>query len=142
MYQIEWRKVNGKGRGVFALKNFRKGEVIEECPVIPLTIKESRICNQTILEYYLYPWKTNRDRAVITGYGFLYNHSFEPNARYDYRLAQNQLVYRAIRTIKRGEEITVNYNGDPKDKRKTELFTYHGGKAKDKQKVRRYHAKG
>ena len=30
------RKVRGMGRGVFAGRPFRQGEVIEVCPVIPL----------------------------------------------------------------------------------------------------------
>ena len=49
------------------------------------------------------------------GYGSLYNHSCEPNARYDDEKGQSK-VLKAIRNVAPGEEITVNYNGDPPDK--------------------------
>ena len=44
----------------------------------------------------------------------MYNHSYDPNARYDDhgRLTK---AFTAIRDIAPGEEITVNYNGEPGD---------------------------
>ena len=124
MYQVEWKRSGNKGRGVFALKDFKKGDVIEECPVIPLTAKESVICETTILEYYLYPWRGKRDGAVVLGYGMLYNHSVEPNARYHLNYGGRKITYKAIQPIKKGEEILVNYNGDPRDRSDMELFDY------------------
>ncbi len=52
--------------------------------------------------------------ALALGYGSLYNHSFHPNARYDDR-GQQTKVFTSLRDIESGEEITVNYNGDPND---------------------------
>ncbi len=142
MNNVEWRKTKDKGRGVFASKNFKKGEVVEECPVIPLTAKESLICEQTILEYYLYPWKGKKDGAVVLGYGLLYNHSFNPNACYHLKYSQKKIIYKAIRPIKRGEEILVNYNGDPKDKSKMELLDHYGNDAKNKHELNKFAARG
>ena len=48
------------------------------------------------------------------GYGSLYNHSYRPNARYDDEEGRI-MVFTALRDIGRGEEITVNYNGEPGD---------------------------
>jgi hypothetical protein len=48
------------------------------------------------------------------GYGSLYNHSYRPNARY-VDLAGRTKVFTALRDIAAGEEITVNYNGEPGD---------------------------
>ena len=141
MYKVEFKKTKDKGRGVFALKNFSKGEVIEECPVIPLTTKESLICEETILEYYLYPWRGKKDGAVVLGYGLLYNHSFNPNARYYLKFPQKKIIYKAILPIKKGEEILVNYNGDPKDKGKMELLAHYGNNAKDKHKIGKFEAR-
>ena len=53
--------------------------------------------------------------ALALGYGSLYNHSFAPNARYDDEGRQVK-VYSAIRDIAAGEEITINYNGEPTDR--------------------------
>jgi SET domain-containing protein len=52
--------------------------------------------------------------AVALGYGSLYNHSYTPNARYDDESPQIK-IFTAIREIAAGEEITINYNGEPSD---------------------------
>ena len=124
MYEVEWKRSGHKGRGVFALKNFKKGELIEECPAVPLTIKERALLKKTVLEHYVYPWKGDKDGAIVLGYSMIYNHSTDPNARYYLKYSGRKVVYKAIKPIKKGEEILVNYNGDPKDKGDMELFDY------------------
>ena len=52
---------------------------------------------------------------MALGYGSLYNHSYQPNARYDDGRGQTK-IFMAIRDIALGEEIVVNYNGEPDDK--------------------------
>jgi SET domain-containing protein len=51
---------------------------------------------------------------LALGYGSLYNHSYHPNARYDDAAGPTK-VFTALRDIAAGEEITVNYNGEPDD---------------------------
>jgi SET domain-containing protein len=108
------KNVPGKGRGVFALKPIRKGAIIERVPVLLIPIKEfiGGLKNAT-LNTYLYLWSKDKV-AVSLGYGSLYNHSYEPNARYVH--GPNMLTYRALRDIAAGEEITINYNFVPNDK--------------------------
>ena len=55
-----------------------------------------------------------RGTVAPLGFGSLYNHSYEPNARYEDCRADQ--VFVAIRDIADGEEITVNYNGEPGDR--------------------------
>jgi SET domain-containing protein len=104
-----------KGRGVFALKGFKKGEIIENCPVINITPKERKSVEKTIFNFYIYPWRSTRSGSLVLGYGSLYNHSFDPNADWKQNFRTNSMVYKALRPIKKGEEITVNYNGEPDD---------------------------
>jgi SET domain-containing protein len=109
---IEVRWTRKKGRGVFARKAIRKGTVIERAPIILLPTKDvfSQTADSKLAEY-VFAW--GRDTvAVVLGYGSLYNHSYQPNAQYydGGRLAQ---MFTAIRDIRAGEEITVNYNGSP-----------------------------
>lgn len=114
-FPIEVRKIRKRGmggRGVFALKNFSAGEIIERCPILHLTPRERRLCEKTLLNYYIYPWKNLRDAAVIMGYGFIYNHSYQPNAKWKPNLKTSEMVYRAIKPIKKDEEILIDYNGD------------------------------
>ncbi len=52
---------------------------------------------------------------MVLGYGSLFNHSYKPNAKYVFSFQQRFLVFKSIKDIAAGEEITVNYNFDPKD---------------------------
>ena len=142
MYKVKLGKTKDRGRGVFALKSFKKGEMIEECPVIPLTAKESLICDQTILEYYQYPWRGEKDGAIVAGYGMLYSHSYNPNTEYFFRFNAKKMIYKALRPIKKGEEILVNYNGNPKDRDKMDFLVYHGSKVKSKHEIDKLQVRG
>jgi len=108
---IEVRYTKDKGRGVFARVPIKKGTVIEQVPC--LIVKWDAIEDSELADY-VYTW-TEKTVAVALGYGSLYNHSFNPNARYD-DLRRSAKIYTAIRDIAAGEEITINYNGDPNDK--------------------------
>jgi SET domain-containing protein len=113
---IEVKRVTGKGRGVFARKAIRRGEIIERVPVIVLPLRDVMRDpdDWTGLGCYCFEWG-RETVALALGFGSLYNHSFEPNARYDDEARQAK-VFSAIRDIDAGEEITINYNGDPDDR--------------------------
>ena len=107
----------GKGRGVFAQRNFKEGEVIETCPVIVLPAEEIDALELTQLYSYYFAWgPESKDAAIALGYGSLYNHSYTPNARY-YKDFDNSLIkYVCITDIQKDEEIIISYNWDPEDK--------------------------
>jgi uncharacterized protein len=116
---VRVKKVRGKGRGVFARRAIAKGTVIERAPVALLPTKHlvgGKNC--PVLAKYFYAWNRNTV-AIALGFGSLYNHSYEPNAVYSDR--DMFIIYRALRDIAPGEEITVNYNGKPNDDRPMEF---------------------
>jgi uncharacterized protein len=117
---VRW--VAKKGRGVFALRDFKEGEIIESCPVINITPKERKIVEKTIFNFYIYPWRSTLSGSLVLGYGSIYNHSYSPNADWKQNFKTNSMVYRALRPIKKGEEITVNYNGEPDDQTPIDWF--------------------
>lgn len=110
------------GNGVFALKDFKKGEIIESAPVLTFSPKERKILEKTKLNYYIYPWKSTRSACISLGFGSLYNHSYEPNADWKQNFKKEIMEYRALKDIKKGEEILVNYNGEPDDKTPIDWF--------------------
>jgi len=111
---IEVKRVKGKGRGVFARRGIRQGEVIERVPVLVLPSHEVKEAGKwSGLAAYCFDWGKGT-LALALGYGSLYNHSYQPNARYDDEGGQIK-VFTAIQDIAPGEEITVNYNGEPAD---------------------------
>ena len=108
------KEVQGKGRGVFARKHIKEGSVIECVPVILVPIDQLvGGMHSPILARFGYMWN-KKEMAISLGYGSLYNHSYEPNAQY--RHGRKRITYVALRDIAQGEEVTINYNGDPKDK--------------------------
>ncbi len=109
------RRTVKKGLGVFALKDFTEGEIVESCPVLTFDTKGRKNLEKTLLSHYIYPWRSTRGAALVLGYGSIYNHSFSPNADWKQNFKTKNMVYRAIKSIKKGEEITVNYNGEPDD---------------------------
>ena len=119
---IEIRNSKLLGRGVFALKNFKKDEIIEKAPVLVFPPKHRKILEKTQLNYYLYPWKSLKSAAIALGYGSIYNHSFDPNADWKQNFKNQTMEYRALKNIKKGEEILVNYNGEPDDKTPIDWF--------------------
>jgi uncharacterized protein len=113
LIEVKWTAK--KGRGVFARERIPKGSVIETAPIVTIPVQEVFGSAQSAkLSEYVF----NLDGGVVAialGYGSLYNHSYEPNAEYFFsgRLVQ---VFRAIRNITPGEEITINYNGNLRDR--------------------------
>ena len=106
------RQVEGKGRGIFALRAFETGDLIERAPVLVIPAEQSDHIEQSVLKDYYYDWrKPDGNRAIVLGCGSLYNHSYQPNARYVRRFDECEMDYVALRPIAEGEEVCVNYNG-------------------------------
>ena len=105
------------GRGIFATRNINKGELIHEAPVIISPSVEYKNLKKTIFVEYVFWWGENLEEcALALGYGSLFNHSYTPNALYKLNLTQKTIDFYAHTDIKAGEEIMINYNGDPEDK--------------------------
>lgn len=119
---IAVRKVAKKGLGVFALKDFKPGDIIESCPVLIFDTKGRKHLEKTLLSHYIYPWRSTRGAALVLGYGSVYNHSYSPNADWKQNFRSKSMVFRALKPIKRGQEILVNYNGEPDDKKPIDWF--------------------
>jgi SET domain-containing protein len=97
------------GFGGFAAKNLRKGDTIEECPYI---ISDAEEKNPERLQPYLFGGQTSRTTMLILGYGCVYNHSENSNADYYIDDKKRVIVFYTIKTIKKGEEIFINYGKD------------------------------
>ena len=111
---LEVRNVPGKGRGVFTTTPIAEGEVFERSPVIVSPAAEWPDLEKTVLYNYCYAWGPSLEHSAIAlGFGSLFNHSYTPNAVYVRRLEALVVEFVARRTIAAGDEISINYNGDP-----------------------------
>src|SRR6266571_4803892 len=108
---LQIQHFSDKGRGVVAARPFRAGETIERPPVIVIPAEEAPLIRDTRLAHYYFEWGDDcKQAAIALGYGSLYNHSYTPNARYEFRESEECLEFIALRDIEPGEEITINYN--------------------------------
>ena len=120
---IDVKHFPGKGRGVVAQRPFAAGETIERPPVLVIPASETPLIRDTRLAHYYFEWGENcKQAAIALGYGSLYNHSYTPNARYEFREDDDCLEFIALREILPGEEITINYNNLGPDAKKPLKF--------------------
>jgi SET domain-containing protein len=105
-----------QGRGVFSLVDINKGDVVERCPLIQMEYRSKYQLDPTIFGYTYARYQEDENTEqhgflmyIATGYGMLYNHQDEPNAlwKFDYPALLGDIV--AIKNIKAGEEIFINY---------------------------------
>lgn len=107
---------SGKGRGVHTSEQIEPGEIIEICPIVKIPKEELPIIHKTVLHDYYFLWGEDMDECVIAlGFGSLYNHSVMPNANFILDLANDTIDIEAIESIQPGQEITLNYHGEPGD---------------------------
>ena len=105
------------GFGVFTDEAFASGDPIEECPVLVIPSRQRELIDRTVFSGYYYEWGEG-EGALALGFGSLYNHSYRPTARYDQADQRPVLIISAIRRITPGTEITINYNGNPRSRKR------------------------
>jgi SET domain-containing protein len=99
-----------KGRSVFTAEEIHKGDIIEICPVILLDKSDAALIHKTLLHDYYFVWPEG-GAALALGYGSLYNHSYEPNARIIFDTISKEIIIECIKTIPSGTEILYDYTG-------------------------------
>jgi hypothetical protein len=93
-----------RGRGVFALKRFREGEVVETCPTV--VVGDDDV--DGVARDYVFAARQKGKVLLVLGYGMLYNHSAEPNLFH--RSAGRLLIeFVALHDIGVGDELTHDY---------------------------------
>lgn len=112
---LQIKPTPGKGRGVFATRPYHQGRLIERAPIIRLSRKDWLALKKTPLVNYCFDWHKVAASVIALGFGSLYNHSYKPNAYAYEDIERDELVFFAYSDIKKGEEITINYNGATDD---------------------------
>ena len=99
-----------KGRCIHSLNDIPKGSLIEVCPVITFSTADLSKIHDTRLHDYYFLWGVNKkEGAIALGYGSLYNHHDDPNAKFEIDIENDEIRIYSIRDISGGEEITINY---------------------------------
>lgn len=107
------------GRGVFTKKEIEANTIIEVSPVIVMSNDDRKLIDQTLLHDYIFEWGEKKDRCCMAlGFIPIYNHSYKSNCEYYMDYTSDTILVKTVRNIKKGEELTINYNGDWNDETK------------------------
>lgn len=102
------------GRGLFATKPIKSGEIVEESPIIRLSPGDMHFIENTILGCYVFdsPTEFSNDGFLALGLGSLFNHSDEPNVEWEVDPRNNLITFKATENIKSGKQLFINYGWD------------------------------
>ena len=92
--------------GVFATKDIKQHEVLEESPYFSVPLEE--VACSPSCEAYTY-WLQDGYSLIGMGYAGLYNHSLDPNADYQVDKISETITHYALRDIAAGTEVFINY---------------------------------
>ena len=113
------RKIVGKGRGVFTTEKIPLNVVVEESPVIVMSLVDRKLLDQTLLHDYIFEWGVDKEFCCMAlGFIPIYNHSYKSNCEYFMNFEDECIEVKTIRVISKGEELTINYNGNWNERKK------------------------
>jgi hypothetical protein len=110
------RDVSGRGRGVIAARTFAAGEVLERAPVLVVPRAQVAPLRGTLLDDYWF-WWDETNVACALGWASLYNHACPANATFRCDHEARVLELTTVAAIAAGDEVTINYHGEPDDAR-------------------------
>lgn len=112
-------QTKGRGRGVFTVERIPAGTVIEIAPVIVMELADRQHLDKTPLHDYIFEWGKQKDQCCMAlGLIPMYNHDYKSNCEYFMDFDDSTIMVKTVRVIERGEELSINYNGDWNDGKK------------------------
>jgi SET domain-containing protein len=113
------KQMEAKGRGVFTKQKIDADVVIEESPVIVMSPEDRIHLDKTLLHDYIFEWGIKKNQCCMAlGLVPLYNHNYESNCEYFMNYDEETIQIKTMRPIRKGEELTINYNGNWNDNKK------------------------
>jgi hypothetical protein len=107
------------GRGIFTSVNLKIGTIVEIAPVIVMESADRQWLDKTLLHDYIFEWGGRKKQCCMAlGWVPLYNHSYKSNCEYEMDYKEQLINIITVRSIKKGEELFINYNGDWNDPKK------------------------
>lgn len=104
-YPVKVMKSPISGLGVFATRDIKKGEIIEECPCLNV----AGDFQGQLPDYVFTSVKNPKTKYIIgLGYGSMYNHKDKPTAEWTV-IDDYKMVIKALDNIPKGNEIFISY---------------------------------
>jgi len=113
--QVYIQYVPGKGRGVFANQEFKKGDLIETSPILVYSRLdnevEPQIIRDVVFNYSTYTGSERNETALVLGLGSIFNSANPSNLRYEVDTENMFFRFFAVQDIPLHSELTINYSG-------------------------------
>ncbi len=112
-------KTDSMGKGVYTAETIAPDTLVEVSPVIVMSADDRTHLDKTALHDYIFEWGDLKDKCCMAlGLVPIYNHSYSSNCEYFMNYEEDVILVKTVRVIEKGEELTINYNGDWDDKSK------------------------
>jgi len=102
-FNLTVKPIDIKGLGVFTEDFIKKDSIIEVCHII-----EHFSRHDDALKYYNFTDKNER-LFIPLGLGCIYNHSNEPNIKFDVIYKDKVIIFTSLKDINIDEELCHNY---------------------------------
>jgi hypothetical protein len=107
------RKTKKMGNGVFTSEAIQANTVVEVSPVVVMSQSDRILLDGTLLHDYIFEWGGKKNQCCMAlGYIPLYNHSYDSNCEYEMEYDKKVIRVIAVKDIREGEELFINYNGN------------------------------
>lgn len=111
--------IEKKGKGVLTKEDLPAGLLIEVSPVIVMSLQDRTHLDRTLLHDYIFEWGVSKNQCCMAlGLIPIYNHSYQSNCEYFMEYEEEVIFVKTVREVRKGEELTINYNGDWNDPKK------------------------
>lgn len=111
------RDTASMGRGVFADRDFKAGELICYCELLVLNSTDTELFEETDLRYYTFRYNDTQD-CLVLGDGELFNHNDRENVAYELVTIPDAIRPRTLmkftttKPILQDEQMFINYSAD------------------------------
>lgn len=106
------------GRGVFANRDIKAGELICYCELLVLSEHDTRVLEKlTDLKYYTFKYNERQD-CLVLGDGEIFNHADEENVSYNLKTivdsfgSRTLMEFRATKDCPKDTQLFINYSRD------------------------------
>ena len=98
--------IPNSGRGVFSNKDYNPGDIVE---VAPFVVCENNL-HRNIMNDYVFQYAQDPNKVItVFGMGSMYNHKDDNNLYHKQDIQNNNMIYKARKRIRAGDELYVNY---------------------------------
>jgi len=110
--KIEVRRSPIHGWGVFAKEDIKANEILEETYFLVIPTAQGEASSIFIDYRFNFPRVNHKYQVIPFGFACIYNHSNDPNAKWETDEENNIFTFSAVKDIKKDEEICTFYGGE------------------------------